>query len=297
MQNVSGPCEFFPLPVAANTTRGEAGAGEARAMTTATTPLGLTHVLAGILPPKPYRGGTAWYTLGHLDNATQKFTETTAPAPLDASDLLIYTQMHSDDNRLLFVGWWNVGLSCLAAPREVTYDAELQRLHALPVAELAQLRGESLGQHSTPTSISQGPSAAMPLFGKGQASTSFDLEAEVALPTDRGSSLDFGLALLASDSENAEVVVRITVSAATAGDDDDGRDAGVRTVNVTAGVPGTTGRQAGYNSSLAFPFPAAESVLALRVLADRTLVELFVGDGRGGAVLCCLACLLASRVL
>ena len=68
--------------------------------------------------------------------------------------------MHSDDGRLLFVGWWNVGLSCLTAPREITYDKELQRLHALPVAELAQLRGESLGEHTRSTSIKPGEAGA-----------------------------------------------------------------------------------------------------------------------------------------
>lgn len=247
-------------------------------MTEATA--GLTHVLAGIVAPKPYRSGTPWYTLGHLDNATQKFSQTTAPAPLDASDLLIFTQMHSDDNRLLFVGWWNVGLSCLTAPREITYDANLQRLHALPVAELAQLRGETLGEYTQPTPVSPGVAGAVALFEDGKGSTSFDLEAEVKLPSSTGiDSTKFQLSLLASSTHNAEVIVKIVVGAVST---DTGGSGGVRLVNVTTGVPGATSRrQPGYNSSLSFPFPATESVLALRVLADRTLVELFVGNGRG----------------
>ena len=82
----------------------------------------------------------------------QKFNQTTAPAPLDASDLLIFTQMHSDDGRLLSAGWWNVGLSCLTLTGD-THDKELQRLQVIPVAEFAQLRGESLGEHTRSTSI------------------------------------------------------------------------------------------------------------------------------------------------
>ena len=198
---------------------------------------GLTHILAGIAPPKPYRGGTPWYTLGHLDNTTQKFSQTTPPAPLDGSDLLIYTQMHSDDNRLLFVGWWNVGLSCLTAPREVTYDAELQRLNALPVIELAQLRGDSLGEHSRPTPISPGVAGSLSLFATGKGSTSFDLEAEVALPSSTGSgSTEFWLSLLAADMHNAEVVVKLVVGAVSTGTVDGSGQTGVRQINVTAGV-------------------------------------------------------------
>jgi sucrose-6-phosphate hydrolase SacC (GH32 family) len=237
-------------------------------------------VLAGIVAPKPYRGGTPWYTLGHLENTTQKFSQTTAPAPLDASDLLIFSQMHSDDNRLLFVGWWNVGLSCLTAPREITYDVDLQRLHALPVAELAQLRGKSLGEQTRPTPISPGAAGAVALFEDGKGSTSFDLELEVALPSSTGSgSTEFELSLLASSTTNAEVIATVAIGAVAL---NTGGSTGVRQINVTTGVPGTTPRrQPGYNSSLSFPFPATERVLALRVLADRTLVELFVGNGRG----------------
>ena len=200
---------------------------------------GPTHVLAGIAPPKPYRGGTPWYTLGRLDNTTQKFGQTTPPAPLDASDLLIFTQMHSDDNRLLFVGWWNVGLSCLTAPREITYDAELQRLNALPVAELAQLRGDSLGEHTRPTPISPGVAGSLPLFDAGKGATSFDLEAEVVLPSSTGAGpTAFWLSLLASDVHSAEVVVKIVVGAVSIGTVD-GSASGlvaVRQINVTAGV-------------------------------------------------------------
>jgi hypothetical protein len=73
-------------------------------------PLGdaLTHVLAGIAPPKPYRGGTPWYTLGHLDNATQRFARTTAPAALDYSDILIFTQVREAPSWLR--SWANFSL-------------------------------------------------------------------------------------------------------------------------------------------------------------------------------------------
>ena len=259
----SGPSEFFPIPVTAPGTAAAAGSAGV-----------LTHVLAGIMPPKPYRGGTPWYTLGHLDNATQKFTQTTMPTALDYSDILIFTQLHSDDHRLLFVGWWNVGLSCLTAPREVTFDATLQRLRALPIAELAGLHEGSLGSHAAPTTVSPGAASAMALFTSAKSSTSFDLELEVALPSSAREPLAFGLALLASDVRNAEVVVGIAVGGAVGG---------LRRVNVTAGVPGTSRKSAAYNSSFSFNIPSTGTAtsMAVRVLADRTLVELFVAGGLG----------------
>jgi hypothetical protein len=56
---------------------------------------------------------------------------------------------------------------------------------------------------------------------------------------------------------------------------------GLRRVNVTAGVPGTSRKSAAYNSSFSFNITGTATSMAVRVLADRTLVELFVAGGLG----------------
>ena len=171
---------------------------------------------------------------------------------------------------MLFMGWWNVGLSCLTAPREVTYDPLLETLKALPVKELALLRGEKLSPASAAARTVHAGGDALSLFKAGAASTTFDVEAEIALPS---SPVSFTLAVMAASPTHAEVLLNVTVGTASGS---------VRNVNVTAGVPGAGGRsQAAYNSSFSFELPATETTLALRILADRTLVEAFVGDGRG----------------
>ena len=278
----SGPSEFFPLPTAPDGIDSGNSAGPK-----------LTHVLAGIMPPKPYRGGTAWYTLGSYMPGGKALANTTPPRALDYSNsecrnghpsqpradlsctrwlsaVLIFTQMHVDDGRMLFMGWWNVGLSCLTAPREVTYDPLLRTLRALPVKELALLRGDKLSPASAGPRTVHAGGDALSLFKAGAVSTTFDVEAEIALPS---APVSFALVVMAASPTHAEVLLNVTVGTASGS---------VRNVTVTAGVPGAGGRsQAAYNSSFSFELPATETTLAVRILADRTLVEAFVGGGRG----------------
>lgn len=87
---------------------------------------------------------------------------------------------------------------CLPSHRTLTTSQE--KLLALPAAELAQLRGGSLGSH-TAASIPKG--ASLGLFSSGQASTSFDLEAEIGLGP-KSQPLQFEAALFAASPTSAE---------------------------------------------------------------------------------------------
>ena len=51
--------------------------------------------------------------------------------------------------------------NCLTAPREITYDAQRQKLLAMPIAELAKLRGQTLANVSSSVTISAGSSHAV----------------------------------------------------------------------------------------------------------------------------------------
>ena len=79
----SGPAEFFPIP--------SSTPGVLPSTPGVASP---THMLAGIAGPKPYRSGTAWYTLGTFRENSLDFVNTSEPASLDASNLLIFSQLH-----------------------------------------------------------------------------------------------------------------------------------------------------------------------------------------------------------
>ena len=99
--------------------------------------------------------------------------------------------------------------------------------------------------------------------GSAKSTTSFDMEAKIALPS--GKAVSFVAAILASSLSNAEVLLQVNVSApAGAGAD--------RVVNASLGVVGATRKQATLNSTLSFQLPDAPT-LSLRVLADRSIVE------------------------
>ena len=240
--NSSGPSMFFPIP-----------SGPAA---------GLTHVLGGIAAPTPHPGGTAWYTLGKYDAGSGTLSNTTPPAPFDGSNLLVFSQLHVDDGRMLFMGWWNPCDStrchgALTVPREVTFDPKTTRLMSLPAPELTALRGSSLGGLS-PTVIAAGKSIG--LFDQG--SNAFDLVTNVTLP--HQAAVSFTIALMASSPDHASVTLQSNVSAPSA--------SGLRDVVLTGNVPGF--------ASMAFSIPATDS-MNVRILADRTLAEIFVADGSG----------------
>jgi sucrose-6-phosphate hydrolase SacC (GH32 family) len=234
----------------------------------------LTHMLSGIWPNNNpnYLVGCPWVVMGHYDSASGNFTNTTAAQPLDAGQLVIWSTAHveEDTGRMLYLGWFNYGAGCLTAPREIFYDPRLQKLRALPVKELASLRQDVLGTHQSASATATKPLA---LFDDTKTSLSFDIEADVTLPS---TAVTFGVAIMASSSADAEVFLKVVVGEST------GTANGLRTVNISTGVPGATPK-APYsylNATFSFQLPEADTI-ALRVLADRTTVEVFVGSGRG----------------
>jgi sucrose-6-phosphate hydrolase SacC (GH32 family) len=184
---------------------------------------------------------------------------------------------------MLYLGWFNYYAGCLTAPREVFYDPILQKLRALPVKELTSLRQNILGANHNRLATATKPLA---LFDETNHSLSFDLEAEIMLPS---TSVTFGIAIMASTPSDAEVFLNVIVSESTGtgtgtGTGNSTTNGLLRTVNISTGVPHATSKQAGLNATFSFQLPKADAdadSIVLRVLADRTIVEVFVGSGRG----------------
>lgn len=220
--------------------------------------------------------GGEWCVTGIYDAAAQTFSNATAAQPLDSGGCSFpltaactmpvvdwsKTQAQAD-GRVFHLGWFNVGAGALTVPRSLAYDVTLGKILATPVAETATLRAAVLGQHSNVTLVG---AELLNITDRGQ-STSFDLDAQIALS---GRRLAWGAALLAASREGAEVQLRVNVSAPAAD--------GTCNVSMRVEVPQST---SAWNTSTSFLLPAGSASLSLRVLADRTMVEIFVGDGRG----------------
>ena len=247
--NSSGPSEFFALPGIPSSRAPPGGAQ-------------VTHVLGGIAPPKPHRIGTAWYTLGKYNPVSGTFSNTTEPAPFDGSEIVLFSQLHVDDGRMLFMGWYNPcdSAAChgaLTVPREVTFDPETTSLRSLPAPELAVLRGAVLGG---PTSTRIASGKALGLLDRG--STAYDLVLNVTLPPQAG--VRFALAVMAATPDDASATLQLNVSSPSL--------SGIRVVVLT-------GNAAGF-ASMVFKIPDMGK-MPVRILADRTLAEVFIADGRG----------------
>ena len=254
---------FFPLPTSTTLFSDELPAS-----------LQLTHMLGGIWSDHtdPFLVGTPWFVLGRYDNVTGDFTNTTEAQPLDSGKTVIWSTVgHVEDGRTLHLGWFNFGAgnaNCLTVPREVTYDPTLQKLMALPVHELSLLHGASLATIKSAVTVPAGSSHSLVPHG-----TSFDLETAVSLPT-AGKRVSFTLAVLAASATDAEVLIQVNVTAPSRSTTvDDTTTAVAHNVSVSVGVPGATRKQANVNTTLSFLLPATESNLALRVLADRSIVS------------------------
>ena len=159
---------------------------------------------------------------------------------------------HQDNGRTLFMGWFNVGLSCLTAPREVFFDPEVTRLVARPVHELEALRDGTLADMKP---LDLPPGSSMQVF---KDSLTFDLEINVTL---QSTPLQFVVAVAAKSAIEAVVMVNVSVSSAMSN--------GQRQVNVTGNFPG-------FVAPMSFLIGKSHSILPVRVLGDRTVAEIFV---------------------
>jgi sucrose-6-phosphate hydrolase SacC (GH32 family) len=209
--------------------------------------------------------------------ASGKFVAgSTANLVVDTFNTVLYSMLGVAEGRMITMGWVLTGPmkstktgqyrssdpdDALAVPRALRFDATNLQLLAMPVPELVQLRAQQpLGSH-TQTVLQTGMS--LPLFDQGGA-TAFDLELVLELAME---AIAVDIVLLASSP--AQVVsgglaVGINASAlATAGDR--------RTISLIVAE----------QKVLAFTLPPGARSLNVRALADRNVVEVFVGDGRG----------------
>ena len=150
------------------------------------------------------------------------------------------------------MGWFNVGLSCLTAPREVFFEPEAARLVAWPVHELKTLRNATLADLKP---LQLPPGSSLQVF---KNSLTFDLEINVTL---QSTPVQFAIAVAAKSASEAVVMVNVSVSSATSN--------GLREVNVTGDFPG-------FVAPMSFLIRETPAILPIRVLGDRTVAEIFV---------------------
>ena len=199
--------------------------------------------------------------------------------------------------RMLWFEWG--GETDLTVVREITYDPTSQELRMLPVAEIKTLRDpDPLGVlHTGKASIPAG--GALPLF-VGNVS-SFDVEAMVVLPASGPAA--FGAAIMAARPPvpgepapgGASAVLTVNVTAPAAADRSrvvSMELTGIRPPSmelIKVRVP-PGGRRVGtqdkpgayrYNFTLPANAGAGDEMIPVRILADATLVEVFIADGRG----------------
>ena len=174
--------------------------------------------------------------------------------------------------------------------RDLFYDPARQDLLMYPVPEMKALRGKTpLGVLSGET-VSPGQSGAVALFtgeGRNNNSTTFDVEATVALPSS-GAAVEFSVLLLSSPADYAVnfshgAMVSVSVGAAAAG-------SAARFVSMSTLIGGRTRIQKKFwpanLTTTNFTMPSAggsahPSSIEVRILVDNSMVEVFVAEGRG----------------
>jgi len=222
--------------------------------------------------------GTQYIVVGRYGNGT--FAPTAPPQRMDGSDGVVFGTMQCSAGRCLHIGWFNYGAGCLTVPRELRFEQSAvtgARMLAVPVPELTALRSKRIGS-LTATPVEAG--ASVSAFD-AYSSRSFDLEAELTLPG-RG-ALRIEVAILASAPLDPFTTTDVLLSVAVSAEVD-----GVSHVEVKTGLrTNKPGRNAtiSFNATLTAPpataTPGYSRWLPLRILADKTIVEVFVDGGRG----------------
>lgn len=183
----------------------------------------------------------------------------------------------------------------LTVPRELNYDDTTQRLLSNPVHELSALRN---GTVAAETQVSLTPGVLHTVAGtEGGVASSVDIEIEFALPTGTSEVATYSTIVLANAAyvvggggENASsgVVIALTLLPPRLGDSNGVRK-GVATISAVGAAPcvaaspyceNATKPENGRAVSAPFTVRANESVLTLRVLLDRVVVEAFVQGGQ-----------------
>lgn len=227
--------------------------------------------------------GTPWLILGRYNHSSGVFNLTTKAQPVDSGNTVIWSTIDQvADGRTLHVGWFNgPGTSnCLTVPRSITYDPSQRKLLAQPIAELALLR--SAQPIARANNLALRPHGVAQLLGRGSAhnSTSVDMEFDFELPSATAalSSIEQGgqwmtMALLANNATSeAAVYLHFNLSLSGAGS--------TVLVNMSAEIPHQPPRS-NLNTTISFLLPQHAKQMHLRVIIDRSIVEIFAGHGRG----------------
>ena len=215
----------------------------------------LSHMLSADFGGHDGRGT---FALGHYDAAAETFTQATEKGGVvDFSSGVRYFELGysppaaaslSQSERLVMVGWTSAYTS-MTIVREISFDAELQQLLAVPVVELAGLRGARIDDGKSAKTLA--PKQKL-VVAHGAAARSADLELNFTLPTGEWqatvSALDGSAALTLSGNASAPRAMQV-------------RLAGTKTPYEIALKPG-------------------EASIAVRVLADKVIAEFFVQGGR-----------------
>jgi len=155
----------------------------------------------------------------------------------------------------------------LTVLREVKYDPRLPGLVSSPIAELAALRNATLANE---TAVTLAPGRPFAITGTaGGAAASSDVLARFQLPAGNAS---FGLCVLSDAGATLGVAVTVQVTAA----------AGVRSGVASIGHCGDVTAHHDNRNWMhgALRLLEGESVVDLRVLIDRSIVEAFILGGR-----------------
>jgi hypothetical protein len=257
-----------------------------------------THMINAI-------GGRGFY-LGTLDERTYKLAvrgETSLVESLD-SPANWFVAGTAQDGRILHVGMIAPAVpsyfeSCynwvpargdvctVTSVRSLTYDPLAARLVALPVNEYKTLRNGSLCELKRYT-VQRGEHKPLPVpAGRG---AEMDMEMSIALPTPAAAprvparhddapppQLTFGIDLLASPT-NLSRATRLALNVSHA------RADGSRLGNLTLmGSRLSPTGQAGLAVRAGWLIRPNETVLELRILVDRSIIEVFAAGGRAVA--------------
>lgn len=210
------------------------------------------------------------FVLGSFDPASSTFI----PAPstqkrvaIDWGDVM-FSEVNVIDGRMLHMGWVSRA-DCLTIPREITYDAAIAQLQSNPITEVASLRSKkALGPPTTmPLQLHEGQSFG--IFEK-QGTTAIDIELNLTV-----GSVPFAVSVAFLSSEPPKAV---------------GCDGNLYCIalNVTrdlrSNVPKpdylVTVVSSGGKTKTSFVLPHSVPELAVRALVDRSILEVFVGNGR-----------------
>ena len=162
----------------------------------------------------------------------------------------------------------------LTGLREVSYDPKLATLISNPVRELVQLRNGTLASEQN-VRVAPGTPHVVPGTGAPADASTADVVLRIALPAATSTAAAVGVSVLANVSAGAPFGGILTIVSFSAPDANGTMTAlaSIRTLN-----PCGSGSEGLVQAS--FPILNGEAALDLRILVDRSVVEVFVQGGR-----------------